>query len=90
MTEELLTAEQRKLIRIVVFALFNRLDVHATAAERINPKPTRDDVNSALRVVTAAGYRRGMPAEQIIRRVIEAMGKSRYGETYVLPPDLEL
>ena len=90
MTEELLSAEQRKLIRIVVFALMHQLDVHATAAEHITPHPSRDDVNSALRVVTAAGYRRGMPAEQILRRIIEAMGKARYGDGYVLPPDLEL
>ncbi|WP_433597594.1 hypothetical protein ACQPXH_17495 [Nocardia sp. CA-135953] len=39
--------------------------------------------------MTAAGYRRGMPAEQIIRRIMEAMGKARHSEQYTLRPDLE-
>lgn len=87
-TEDLLSAEQRRLIRIIVVALMHQLDIHETAAS-LTPKPTRAEINSALRVVNAAGYRRGMPAEQIIRRIITAMGKARYGVEYEPPAELD-
>jgi len=90
-TEELLSAEQRRMIRIVVVALMHQLDVHATATERITPPPTRDEVNAVLRILMlpAVGYRRGTPAEVVIRRIITTLGKARFGEDYEPPADID-
>lgn len=89
--DALLSAAQRRLIRYIVFALMHEVDVHATLAENITPPPTRDEVNAALRILMlpAVGYRRGTPAEVVIRRIITAMGKARYGEAYEPPADLD-
>ena len=67
-TDELTSPQQRKMIRILFFALMQQLDVDDTVAELITPTPTRAEINSAIRVLRAAGYRRGMPAEQILRQ----------------------
>lgn len=81
--DELMSPQQRELLREVIIAVENGAsDVYSAVARKFDPPPSHEDVDTILRILglEAVDYQQGEPVAAVVGRILDLLEAVAEGE----------